>query len=217
MIVSASLAASKNAVATLRGLAARKRLTIEVCEVCGAHLAGDHPHLFESSNGQILCACEPCAVLFDQRGDARRFVRIPRRARRLRNFHMSDAEWSSLLLPIDLAFFVSSIARERVIAYYPSPAGSTESLLSLDAWSDLVRNNPVLESIQPDVEALLINRTRGHLDHFIAPIDQCHRLTGIIRTNWRGLSGGEEVWREVGRFFECLDEHACQTEANADA
>ena len=217
MTVSASPAASKNAVARLRGLAARKRLTVEACEVCGAHLASDHPHLLESSNGRILCACEPCAVLFDHRGDGRRFVRIPRSARRLRNFHMSDAEWSSLLLPIDLAFFVSSRAAERVIAYYPSPAGSTESLLSLNAWSDIVRNNPVLEIIQPDVEALLINRTRGRRDHFIAPIDQCHRLTGIIRTHWRGLSGGEEVWREVDRFFESLREHDCQAEANADA
>jgi Family of unknown function (DUF5947) len=26
-------------------------------------------------------------------------------------------------------------------------------------------------------------------------------LVGLIRMHWRGLSGGEEVWQEIGKFF----------------
>jgi hypothetical protein len=35
----------------------------------------------------------------------------------------------------------------------------------------------------------------------MAPIDECYKLVGLIRANWKGLSGGAEVWTEVGRFF----------------
>jgi hypothetical protein len=38
-------------------------------------------------------------------------------------------------------------------------------------------------------------------EYYIAPIDECYKLVGLIRTNWRGLSGGTEVWIEIGRFF----------------
>ena len=43
-------------------------------------------------------------------------------------------------------------------AYYPSPMGPTESLLELDAWAALEAANPVLATLEPDVEALLVNR-----------------------------------------------------------
>jgi hypothetical protein len=113
-----------------------------------------------------------------------------------------------LLLPIDLAFFVNSSKAGRVVAYYPSPAGCTESLLSLEAWADIVRDNPVLERMQPDVEALLVNRTRERREYYIAPLDQCYKLTGLIRMNWQGFSGGEEIWREIEGFFGALRETA---------
>ncbi|WP_433985005.1 DUF5947 family protein [Tunturiibacter empetritectus] len=38
-------------------------------------------------------------------------------------------------------------------------------------------------------------------EYYIAPIDECYKLVGLIRTNWRGLSGGAAVWTEIGRFF----------------
>ena len=41
-------------------------------------------------------------------------------------------------------------------AFYPSPAGATESLLPLTAWEEIVRENPALREMQPDVEALLV-------------------------------------------------------------
>jgi hypothetical protein len=35
-------------------------------------------------------------------------------------------------------------------------------------------------------------------------IDECYRLVGLIRTRWRGLSGGPDVWTEIGRYFDEL-------------
>ena len=49
---------------------------------------------------------------------------------------------------------------------------------------------------------------RGARGHWIVPIDECYALVGLIRTRWRGLTGGAEVWGEIGRFFEELDRRA---------
>jgi hypothetical protein len=77
-------------------------------------------------------------------------------------------------------------------------------LLKLSAWEELERCNPVLEGMDRDVEALLVNRVRGARDYFLVPMDECYSLVGLIRTRWRGLSGGREVWEEIERFFEEL-------------
>ena len=52
---------------------------------------------------------------------------------------MTDAEWDGLLIPINLAFFLQNSMDSRVSALYPSPAGATESLLPLEAWSSIVK------------------------------------------------------------------------------
>jgi hypothetical protein len=103
-----------------------------------------------------------------------------------------------------MAFFFRSTPAERVLAFYPSPMGPTESLLELDAWAELEAANPVLGELEPDVEALLVNRARGRREHWLVPIDDCYELVGVIRTRWKGLSGGEEVWEAIGRFFDDL-------------
>ena len=71
-------------------------------------------------------------------------------------------------------------------------------MLSLEGWDQLIAENPMLlGTLEPDVEALLINRVGGARDHYIAPIDRCFELVGIIRISWRGLSGGKEVWERI--------------------
>ena len=102
-------------------------------------------------------------------------------------------------------------AAEKIIAVYPSPAGPIESLLELDAWQAIAADNPRLGDLQPEVEALLVNRLRGEHLYYLVPIDQCYRLSGLIRLHWRGLSGGSEVWEEVGRYFDRLKEKSCST------
>jgi hypothetical protein len=193
----------QGSLATLRKFVRTPRPKDEVCELCAKSLEPVHQHLLELDKRRVTCACDACTILFD--GNARqRFRRIPRDPRQLREFVMDDQEWESLLIPINLAFFTYSSAAGRVVAQYPSPGGVMESTLDLHYWSAIVEHNPVLQRFEPDVEALLVNRVSGNRLYFRAPIDQCFRLVGILRTNWHGLSGGTQVWREIDRFFNEL-------------
>ena len=75
------------------------------------------------------------------------------------------------------------------------------------------QDNPALGQMSPDVEGLLVNRTAsagGAPEYFIAPIDECFKLVGLIRANWRGLSGGQEAGKEIGRFFADLKARASE-------
>jgi hypothetical protein len=181
----------------------RPRPPVERCELCSAPLGPEHPHLVEPESRKIVCACDACALLFD-RGDAKRYRRVPRDARRLADFRLSDLQWNALAIPVGLAFFLHSTAANRVIALYPSPAGATEAALDLDSWNDIAGENPVLESMTADTEALLVNRLSEPRQYYLAPIDKCYQLVGLVRTHWRGISGGSQVWEEIRRFFERL-------------
>ncbi len=179
--------------------------------MCSIDLAVEHQHLIDPAARKLICACDACAILFSSQG-ATKYKRVPRRIRFLPQFQMSEAQWDGLMVPIEMAFFFKSGATGKVAAFYPGPAGATESLLSLEAWSDIEQENPALLEMQPDVEALLANRvgaTRGvAAQYYIVPIDECYKLVGLIRLHWHGLSGGTEVWREVTKFFASLKERA---------
>lgn len=194
----------------------RQRAAVERCEMCSVELQGDHEHLVDLESRQMACACQPCAILFSGKANPR-YRRVPRDVRYLADFHLTDVQWESLLLPIGLAFFFRSTPAGKVIALYPSPAGATESLLDLQSWDEIVRENPVLEEMEPDTEALLVNRVRGASDHFLVPIDECYRLVGLIRTHWHGLSGGSEMWEVIERFFAELKEKSVGNHADSFA
>ena len=180
---------------------------LERCELCNLVLPPVHRHLLDTATRQVACSCDPCALLF-QNAVGAKFKLIPRDARSLPDFQMTDGDWESLALPIDLAFFFYSTPSEKMTAMYPSPAGPTESLLPLTSWEALVRQNPVLQNMEVDVEALLLNRAGAAREYFLAPIDKCYELVGTIRVHWRGLSGGDDVWREIENFFEKLRSEA---------
>jgi hypothetical protein len=191
---------------TLRQFARRER-PVERCELCSVGLSPVHSHLIEVAQRKLLCTCEACAILFS--GQGVKFKRVPRRVRSLSSFNLSDAEWNGLMVPINMAFFLKSSLENRVVALYPSPAGATESLLALESWNDIVAHNPILNEMEPDVEGLLVNRlgySRGYsaAEYYLLPIDECYKLVGLIRMHWKGLSGGAEVWNELGEFFTTL-------------
>jgi Family of unknown function (DUF5947) len=179
----------------------------EHCELCGLTLPSEHSHLLEPATRKLVCSCEPCAILFSGRQGGR-FRRVPRDVESLPGFVISDEQWEDLHLPINLTFFVESTPAGRVLAFYPSPAGAVESLLPLEAWQALVNQNPSLATFEPDVEALLVNRMKTERAYYRTPIDECFKLVGLIRSHWRGLSGGTQVWDEVGRFFSALQERS---------
>lgn len=186
---------------------ARPRAAEERCDLCNILLSPAHRHLLELANRKIHCACDACALRF-QGVIGGRFKLIPRDARLLPAMQMSDTQWEALALPINLAFFFFSTPSGKMTALYPSPAGATESLLPLETWSMLVAKNPVLGTMEADVEALLVNRVGKAHDYLIAPIDRCFELAGLIRMHWRGLSGGEVVWKKIDAFFAGLREEA---------
>jgi hypothetical protein len=200
----------ENAFGALRQFVRRKR-NIERCELCSAEVGADHPHLIEPGSRKLLCTCNPCAILFSAMGT--KYKRVPRRVLSLADFHLSDGQWESLMVPINMVFFFRSTPDARVVAFYPSPAGATESQLPLDTWQDIEEVNPALKEMESDVEALLVNRV-GHArgfaapEYYVLPIDECYKLVGLIRAHWKGLSGGTEVWQEIGRFFDSLKQRA---------
>lgn len=180
----------------------------ESCELCSEPIPPGppgHRHLLEVSSREILCVCQACSILFDRQAASEgRYRLVGDRLLYLEDFEMTEAQWDGLRIPVDMAFFFYSTPAERMVAYYPGPMGPTESLLELNTWRELEASNPVLGGMEQDVEALLVNRVRGADEHFLVPLDECYRLVAIIRTNWRGLSGGREVWDEIARFFEEL-------------
>jgi hypothetical protein len=200
-----------SAFATLRQFTARNVTgdpePREHCDLCDAALPAQHRHLIDPVSRRLICACQACSLLFP-RGSDTKYKSVPRTVRSFENFRLTDGQWESLLIPIGLAFFVKSSAEDRVIALYPSPAGSTESLLSLDSWAGIVDDNPMLAGIESDVEALLVNRLDQPAEYYLAPIDKCYELVGLIRANWHGLSGGAEMWAKTRQFFAELKESA---------
>lgn len=186
---------------------ARSSPPAERCDLCGVVLEPMHPHLLEPGNRRIVCGCEPCSILFCDREDGK-YMRIPRRARLLKQLEITDLEWEEMTLPINLAFFFRD-SEGHVKAAYPSPAGAIESQLPLSLLAERFASIPELAEMKPEVEALLVNRVSGRSTPcMIAPIDECFRLVGIIRMSWRGLSGGRDVWNAVDEFFDHLQRKA---------
>jgi hypothetical protein len=177
--------------------------------MCSLELAAEHEHLVEPSK-KLICACAACAILFEGQSGTK-YKRVPREVRFLRDFQLTDAQWDGLMVPIEMAFFFKSSPQEKVIALYPSPAGPTESLLSLDTWADIVGRNPILGEMQADVTALLVNRvgtrsrgcpcgvlSRSHRRMLQAGRADPHALArafrrhGSVARNWRVFCRAEE-------------------------
>jgi hypothetical protein len=177
----------------------------ERCDLCGKEIPVDHRHLLHMTERQILCACESCVAL---RGGDPELCPTGTRVVWLDAFELSDEAWAAFGIPIGLAFFIHSSATGEVGALYPSPAGATECELDLDSWDLLRARNPVLDSLEADAEALIVNRISDPPRHVIAPIDECYRLVGLIKTNWEGISGGARVEQAIDSFFTELRERS---------
>ena len=181
----------------------------EVCELCGEPVEPEHRHVLDLHERRLLCACRACTILFDRKGaGGGHFRLVPDECRLVDDFALDDALWSRLRLPVEMAFFFHSTPAGRTVAFYPSPLGATESLLELEAWKELESKNPVLASLEPDVEALLVNRTGERHEYWLVGVDRCYALVGLIKTRWKGLAGGQEVWDELAAFFAALHAEA---------
>ena len=171
----------------------------EKCEICGQGILEDHRHLLELGERRILCSCEPCIAM---RSGLDNYCPVGTRYLWLEDVEFPDELWAAFQLPIGLAFFFRSTGVDAVVALYPSPAGATESELHLESWEKLVGLNPILENLEADAEALVVNRMDDEPQHAIVPIDECYRLVGLIKSTWEGISGGSAIENSVPKFFE---------------
>jgi Family of unknown function (DUF5947) len=178
------------------------------CELCAGPLGAAHGHVVDTADRRLLCACTACSMLFS--GSTRGRLRaVPKRYEVIPSPLFSEAQWDALGIPIGLAFFFENSKTSRVVAFYPGPAGATESELPLDAWSELRAREPLVASMLPDVEAALVYRLHGRRPwSFLVPIDACYELAGIVRTKWSGINGGDEVHEAIDRFFAHIAELA---------
>ena len=71
---------------------------------------------------------------------------------------LPDELWAAFGIPIGLAFFIRSSATGEVGRPLPEPGGATECELDLDSWQTLRSQNPILDSLEADAEALIVNR-----------------------------------------------------------
>jgi Family of unknown function (DUF5947) len=200
------------AVARLRALARGERAPVaardpdtEHCDLCSTTVPEDHRHMLNLAERQIVCVCESCWAL--RSGDAD-FRPVGNRTLWLPDLDLPDDVWASFQIPIGLAFFMHSSVTDCVVALYPSPAGATESELHFSTWSRARELNPVLDDLEPDIEALIVNRMADQPMYAIAPIDRCYMLVGLVKANWHGISGGPEVGAAVERFFGDLEAQA---------
>jgi hypothetical protein len=171
------------------------------CELCPIGLGENHRHLLDLEQRRIVCVCETCWSL--RSGDPE-FRPPGSRVLWLAGLDLPDDLWAAFQIPIGLAFLMRSGLTGGVVAQYPSMVGATESELDLAAWDRLVRANPVLERLETDAEALLVNRLADPPQYAIAPIDRCYMLVGLIKANWEGISGGSAVPVVVAEFFDGL-------------
>jgi hypothetical protein len=172
----------------------------EVCEICGVDIPETHPHVLETTTRRFLCACRACYLLFTRTGAAAgKYRSIPDRYVRLPEMALDPGQFG---IPVGVAFFFRNSALGRMLAFYPSPAGATESALPVESWDEAIRAQPLLAGMETDVEALLVCAARGRTEAWIVPIDACYELVGRLRRHWKGFDGGSEAWREIDAFFE---------------
>ncbi len=180
----------------------------EACELCGETIAPTHSHLADIAQRRLVCSCRGCYLLFTADGAGGKTLRaVPDTIRRL-DLALSDEEWRSLDVPVDVMFLFDQTALDAAwgpVAYYPSPGGATESLFDLHAWATLCDRHPALANRLPDVEAILLRRHDSGVAAYLVPIDVCYELVGGVRTVWTGINGGPEVQGVLQEFFAALD------------
>jgi hypothetical protein len=199
--------------ATLRRISRSRPTPVieERCEMCAEPVADEHQHVVDLRSRSLMCTCRSCYLLFTDQQAALHYRAVPERYLSFPDFVFTAADWDDLQIPVGLAFLFRNSMQDRVVAFYPSPAGATESELPLQSWERIVAANPELAALLPDVEALLISRPdhgRGEFSCRLVPIDTCYELVGTMRKTWRGFDGGQEARLAMADFFARVEQRS---------
>jgi hypothetical protein len=194
--------------AGLRRFTRRPPPAQERCELCNETLPEEHRHLVDTHKRSLMCACTGCYLLFTRPGaGAGHFRAVPDRYLVDPGFTVDEESWNRLQIPVGLAFFFRNSELDRLAAFYPSPAGATESELDPETWRDVLGHSRLARLLQPDTEALLIRRETGadgtsSGECYLVPVDACYELVGRMRLHWQGFDGGAEARADLAHFFD---------------
>ncbi|MGW1737660.1 DUF5947 family protein [Nocardia sp. NPDC001965] len=181
------------------------------CDMCAEPIGEPHQHVVDIGARQLMCVCRACYLLFTDRQAALRYRAVPDRYLAFPDLTIERAEWEALEIPVGLAFFLRNSAQDRTFAFYPGPAGATESELPLTGWRALLEHHPELGELADDVEALLIRMPEHESsggECLVLPIDVCYEFVGRMRILWRGFDGGRDARRYLDEFFVSMRAHA---------
>ncbi|MDH6285601.1 DUF5947 family protein [Rhodococcus sp. NM-2] len=179
----------------------------ERCDMCAVPIADAHQHVVNVQDRQLMCVCRGCYLLFTDESAELRFRAVPERYLSFPDFELAPGRWDELEIPVGLAFVFRNSLLAKTVAFYPGPAGATESELPLDAWDGVLAANPALGRLSADTEALLLRVPEhggGDPECYLVPIDACYQLVGELRQVWRGFDGGQDARRVIDTFFETV-------------
>ncbi|ETW26155.1 DUF5947 family protein [Mycobacterium gastri] len=184
----------------------------ERCEMCSEPIPHEHQHVVNVAGRQLMCVCRGCYLLFTDSEAELRYRAVPDRYLAFPDFALDRRTWEALQIPVGVAFFFTNSALGRTVAFYPGPAGATESQLDLDAWNALGGADPRLGLLADDVEALLVRVPEsGPPQSFLVPIDACYEFVGRLRLLWRGFDGGQQAREFIDGFFAQVAARARET------
>ncbi|HET7073038.1 MAG TPA: DUF5947 family protein [Mycobacterium sp.] len=189
----------------------------ERCEMCSELVADEHQHVVNVTGRQLMCVCRACYLLFTDGGAELRYRAVPDRYLAFPDFALDRRAWDALQIPVGVAFFFTNSALGRTVAFYPGPAGATESELDLDAWNAISGADSRVGLLADDVEALLVrvpaDGEAAQPQSYLVPIDACYEFVGRLRLLWRGFDGGQEARAFIDNFFAQIAARAVTTQA----
>ena len=193
----------------------------ERCEMCSEPIRDEHQHVVNVDGRQLMCVCRACYLLFTDNHADLRYRAVPDRYLAFDGFALDRRAWEALQIPVGVAFFFTNSALERTVAFYPGPAGATESQLDMDAWNAIRGADSRVGLLIDDVEALLVRvpeARAGSADAescepqtYLVPIDACYEFVGRLRMLWRGFDGGQEARAFIDSFFSDIQARAKNT------
>ena len=186
----------------------------ERCEMCSEEIADEHQHVVNVAGRQLMCVCRACYLLFTDSNAELRYRAVPDRYLAFPDFALDRRAWEAFQIPVGVAFFFTNSELGRTVAFYPGPAGATESELDLDMWSAVSAADPRVGLLADDVEALLVRVPESEdtaPQTYLVPIDACYEFVGRLRMLWRGFDGGQEARAFIDGFFAQVEARSRQT------
>ena len=135
---------SGSPLATLRRITTNRPapITFERCEMCAEPISEAHQHVVNLESRALMCTCRACYLLFADEDAELRYRAVPDRYLSFPDFVLGPGQWDELEIPVGLAFLFRNSVLGRTVAFYPGPAGATESELPLEAWEPVVGREP---------------------------------------------------------------------------